>query len=67
MVKLTFTVETVVEELPVEEVQAVVAVDGSGTDEGLLGEGVAVIIYDRLLDVPHVCPSCNKPRKSRQF
>ena len=44
-----------------------VAVDWSGTVERLLGEGVAVIIYDRLLDVPHVCPSCNKPRKSRQF
>ena len=44
-----------------------VAVDWSGTVERLLGEGVAVIIYDRLLDVPHVCPSCNKPRKSRKF
>ena len=28
------------------------AVDWSGTVERLLGEGVAVIIYDRLLDVP---------------
>ena len=30
-----------------------VAVDGSGTVKGLLGEGVAVIIYDVLLYIPH--------------
>ena len=49
----TFTVETVINQFPVEKVQAVVAVDRSGTVEGLLGEGVSVIIHNRLLYIPH--------------
>jgi len=48
-----FTVETVINQFPVEKVQAVVAVDRSGTVEGLLGEGVSVIIHNRLLYIPH--------------
>ena len=46
---LTFAVETVVNQFPVEKVQAVMAVDWSGTVERLLSEGVSVIIHNRLL------------------
>ena len=49
----TFTVETIVNQFPVEKIQAVMAVDWSGTVERLLGEGVAVIIHNRLLYIPH--------------
>jgi len=48
-----FTVETIVNQFPVEKVQAVVAVDWSGTVERLLGERVSVIIHNRLLYIPH--------------
>ena len=50
--KFTFTVETIVNQFPVEKVQAVMAVDRSGTVKGLLSEGVSVIIYNRLLYIP---------------
>lgn len=48
-----FAVETIVEKFPVEKVEAVMAVDGSGTVKRLLSEGVSVIIYDLLLYIPH--------------
>ena len=49
----TFAVESDVEEAAVEEIETVVAVHRPGTVERLLGEGVAVIIYNLLLYIPH--------------
>ena len=51
--KFTFTVETIVNQFPVEKIQAVMAVDWSGTVECLLSEGVSVIIYNLLLYIPN--------------
>lgn len=48
-----FAVQSSVEKTPVEEVKTDVAVDRPRTVESLLGEGVAMVVNNRLLQIPH--------------
>ena len=49
----TFAVQSSVEKTPVEEVKTDVAVNRPRTVESLLGEGVAMVVNNRLLQIPH--------------